>query len=178
MHCFPVLLNAKEIFCMMDRRSVERLTASLDRRLMRGLSVLEGASFVCSHALAVQDEDWNPFAGPVLALSFSNRALGGSLLACGTEHGDITFSDTRHRGACRNMHVGRPLPNSVFDLAWSSDDTVIYVGGATRTCAAWDVETSQNTAVLGRHGASIKAVTLMPRADDREWDELNEPAYR
>lgn len=154
----------------MDASKGRALARSRDRTLLRRLAVLEGGSFVCTPPLGA-DDGGELTSGPVLTVAFANAALGGALLASAAERGDVTFTDARHPGACRALRVDRVLGNSVFDCAWSADDATLFVGGATRTCVAWDVAGGAATVTLGGHGGSVRAVRPQPGSMDREWEQ-------
>lgn len=86
--------------------------------------------------------------GSVSCVQFSHGALDGSLLAAGSDNGELSLLDTRGptpREPVSTTHLHR---NMIVDVVLSFDDAMLVSAGFDGVCKCVDVATGRTTAVL------------------------------
>lgn len=56
--------------------------------------------------------------------------------------------------------------NSIFDLAWAKNDSVMYTASGHQQVGIWDTSTARGVAVTEGHEGSVKSVSPLPLCED------------
>ncbi|KAG0168876.1 hypothetical protein DFQ30_004214 [Apophysomyces sp. BC1015] len=102
-----------------------------------------------------------------------HSAHGGKLLAVTDEERRVALVRTDRDNSAANAGHHTAFyahNNTVLDVNWSYDDSMLLTGSADRLMRIWDVETQNCMATFEGHNMSLRSVNWHPTNPGKIWD--------